>query len=180
MGHVVAAAGVRHALALDLVLAVPAGDPWQKRDARAITPGELRLQMTRAAFDPVEGVEVSTIELDRAGDSVTADTLEELHAACPDDELWLIVGSDVATQLDTWRRPDVVQAQANLVVYERMGAGDGAPPAGWSYERVVVPRVEVSSTDVRARVRRDEPIDGLVPPAVADLVRAHGLYRDSA
>ncbi len=180
VGHVVAAAEIRHALALDVVLAVPAGVPWQKRGTRTISPAPVRLAMTRAAFDGVEGVEVSTIEIDRAGDTSTADTLDQLRAAGPDDDLWLIVGSDVAALLDTWRRPDAVRAGAHLVVYERPGAAGGRPPAGWPYELVPVPHLEVSSTAVRERVRRGAPIDGLVPPAVAALVRAHHLYEEAA
>lgn len=180
VGHVVAAVGVRHALGLHRVLAVPAAVPWQKRGTRAISEAADRLAMTRAAFAGVEGVEVSTIELDRGGDSYTADTLEALHAVAPDDERWLIVGSDVAAQLATWGRPDVVRALAHLVLYERPGAVGARPPAGWPYELVAVPLLEVSSTDLRARVRAGVPIDGLVPPAVATLVRERGLYREAA
>jgi nicotinate-nucleotide adenylyltransferase len=177
---VVAAAGVRHALALDVVLAVPAADPWQKRGSRPISPAEVRLAMTRAAFAGIDGVEVSTIEIDRGGESATADTLEQLHATCPDDDVWLIVGSDVAALLDTWRRPEDVRSGAHLVVYERPGALSARPPAGWPFELVQVPHLDVSSTAVRGRVRRGEPIDGLVPPAVVALVRAHRLYQEAA
>ncbi len=179
VGHVAAAAGVRHALGLRRVLVVPASVPWQKRGTRVISEPADRLAMTRAAFDGVDGVEVSTIELDRGGDSYTADTLEALAAAQPEDAHWLIVGSDVAAQLDTWRRPEVVRSLARLVLYERPGSVGARPPAGWPFELVEVPLLDVSSTGLRARVRTGAPIDGLVPAAVAEIVRARDLYREA-
>src|SRR3954452_23272754 len=99
-GHLVAATGARHALRLDRVLMVPAGDPWQKRD-QDLAPAEDRLAMLRAAVDGVEGLEVDLVELERSGPSYTADTIEDLRRAHPDDELFLILGADAAADLDT-------------------------------------------------------------------------------
>jgi nicotinate-nucleotide adenylyltransferase len=180
VGHIVAAVGVRHVLSLHRVLVTPANVPWQKRGVRDVTPVADRLAMTRAAFADLDGIEVSTIELDRGGDSFTVDTLGELQAMHPDDEHWLIVGSDVARHLDTWHRHDAVRSLARLVVYERPGSVGERPPAGWPFELVDLPLIDVSSTDIRDRVRRGEPIDGLVPPAVADIVRGRALYREVA
>lgn len=180
VGHVAAAAQVRHALGLDRVLAVPANVPWQKVDDRHVTAAADRLAMVEAAFAGVEGVEVSTVELDRPGDTYTIDTLDELRAAHPGATWYLVVGSDVAAKLDTWRRPDAVRAAARLVIYERPGSVGARPPAGWPYELVDVPLLDVSSTMLRDRVRRGEPVDGLVPPRVRDIIRARGLYREAA
>lgn len=180
VGHIVAAVGVRHVLSLHRVLVTPANIPWQKRGVRDVTPIADRLAMTRAAFADLEGIEVSTVELDRGGDTYTVDTLIALQEARPDDELWLIVGSDVARQLDTWHRPDVVRSLTRMVVYERPGSVGARPPASWPFELVDLPLIDVSSTDIRDRVRRGEPIDGLVPPSVADIVRRRGLYREVA
>lgn len=175
-----AAVGVRHVLSLHRVLVTPANIPWQKRGVRDVTPIADRLAMTRAAFADLEGIEVSTVELDRGGDTYTVDTLIALQEARPDDEHWLIVGSDVARQLDTWHRPDVVRSLTRMVVYERPGSVGARPPASWPFELVDLPLIDVSSTDIRDRVRRGEPIDGLVPPSVADIVRRRGLYREVA
>jgi nicotinate-nucleotide adenylyltransferase len=180
VGHVVAAVAVRHALALDRVLVVPANVPWQKRGVRSVSAADDRLAMTRAAFAGLDRVEVSTIELDRGGDTYTADTLQELQRRCPNDERFLIVGSDVAEHLDTWRHPEIVRGLARLVVYERPGSVGRRPPDGWPYELVDIPLLDVSSTDIRERVERDIPIDGLVPPAVVDIVRTRALYRGVA
>ena len=180
VGHIVAAVGVRHVLSLHRVLVTPANIPWQKRGVRDVTPIADRLAMTRAAFADLEGIEVSTVELDRGGDTYTVDTLIALQEARPDDEHWLIVGSDVARQLDTWHRPDVVRSLTRMVVYERPGSVGARPPASWPFELVDLPLIDVSSTDIRDRVRRGEPIDGLVPPSVADIVRRRGLYHEVA
>ena len=180
VGHIVAAVGVRHVLSLHRVLVMPANIPWQKRGIRNVTAAADRLVMTRAAFAGLEGIEVSTVELDRGGDSYTVDPLVALQAARPDDEHWLILGSDVAQHLDTWHRPDTVRSLSHLVIYERPGSVGGRPPSGWPFELVDLPLIDVSSTDIRDRVRRGEPIDGLVPPAVADIVRARSLYTEVA
>ena len=179
VGHVIAAVNVREALALHRILMIPASIPWQKRDFRDISSAEDRLAMLHATVDGVEGLTVSTIELERGGESYSADTLEALAPAnvpgAPD--LFLIVGSDVASRLDTWKRPDVLRANSTIVVYARPGSSAGeAPPAGWRHETVVVPQVDVSSSDIRRRVREGRPIDGLVAPAVARHIRARGLY----
>jgi nicotinate-nucleotide adenylyltransferase len=176
VGHVVAAVNARHALPLDRVLVIPAGLPWQKVGQRTISPAEDRLAMVHATFDGIEGLEISTIELERHGDSYTADTLEALTAARPDAQLHLLVGSDVAPLLDTWNRPDVVRKLATIVVYERPGWSGCTPPAGWTCRELDIPQLDVSSTDIRDRVRAGRPIDGLVTREVAHLIAQRALY----
>jgi nicotinate-nucleotide adenylyltransferase len=89
----------------------------------------------------------------------------------------LVVGSDVSAQLETWHRPDAIREMADLVVFDRPAAEGARPPTGWPYELVEVPALEVSSTEIRARVRAGEPIDGMVPPEVATIIATRGLYR---
>jgi nicotinate-nucleotide adenylyltransferase len=180
VGHVIAAVNVRHELRLDRILMVPAAVPWQKVPTRGVSDPSDRLAMLRATVDGVNGLEVSTIELDRGGESYTADTLEALAASLPVASRFLVVGSDVAPLLDTWKRPEVVRDLSTIVVYERPGSRGGAPPRGWHWHAVDVPHVDVSSTDVRARVRDGRPIDGLVVPAVARHIESRRLYRDPA
>src|SRR5437868_10273495 len=107
-GHLAAAVNARRALALDRVLVVPAREPWQKH-GRELAPADARLAMLEAAMAGIDGVEVSRLELDRPGPTYTADTLEELHAHQPADDLFLIVGADAASDLATWDRPDVIR-----------------------------------------------------------------------
>jgi nicotinate-nucleotide adenylyltransferase len=173
-GHVATAAEVRHALALDAVLLVVAGDPWQKR-GRVAASAEDRLALVRAAVAGVAGVEASAIEVERDGPSVTADTLDALGA--PGRELFLVLGADAVANMPTWKRLDDTKALATIVVVERAGDLDVHPPGdGWSVAHGRVPRLDVSSTDLRARLAAGRPVDGLVPESVIAEIRRRGLY----
>lgn len=177
VGHLVAAVNVRHALGLDVVLLVVANDPWQKSGARAVTPAADRLALVEAAVGEVEGLEASDVEVRRGGTSYTADTLAGLAAAHPGAELVLILGSDAAEGLPSWERAGEVRAAAAIAVVTRPGAEAGSPPRGWRWTPVETPRLEVSSTDLRARVTDGRPLDYLLTPAVIDCIAARGLYR---
>jgi nicotinate-nucleotide adenylyltransferase len=174
VGHVAVAAEVRHALTLDRVLVVVAGDPWQKR-GRVVASAADRLAMVQAAFADIEGVEASSIEIDHGRASVTADTLEAL--AAPGRELYLLLGADTVANMGTWRRLDDTRDLATVVVVERAGDAYTEPPGpGWRFERVAVPRLDVSSSDIRDRVATGRPIDGLVPEPVVRILRSRDLY----
>lgn len=176
VGHLVVAVNARYALGLDRLLLVVAHDPWQKTQGRMVSNAEDRLAMVRVAVADVEGLEASAIELDRGGVSYTADTLTALRDEDPSRELFLIVGSDAAAGLPTWERGDEVRRLATIVVAIRPGAEEGAPPAGWEWERLETPRLEVSSTDLRARVADGRPLDYLLTAPVIDCIRERGLY----
>jgi nicotinate-nucleotide adenylyltransferase len=174
IGHVVVAAECRSALHLDRVLLVVAGDPWQKR-GRVVADAHTRLLLVEAAVEGVEGVEASDIEVVRGTASVTADTLEAL--AGPHRELFLVLGADAVANMPTWRRLDDTRDLCTVVVVERAGDVHASPPGpGWQVARVAIPRVDVSSSEVRERLATGRPIDGLVPGAVAREIGAHGLY----
>ncbi|MGE0796311.1 MAG: nicotinate-nucleotide adenylyltransferase [Acidimicrobiia bacterium] len=176
VGHLVAAADARVALGLDTVLLVVAADPWQKA-GEVVAPAADRLAMVEAAVAGVDGLEADRSEIDRPGPSYTADTLAELAAREPGRELVLIVGSDVAARLDTWKRVDEVRALAQLAVLVRPGAERAVPPAGWRHRAVETPRLDISSRDIRARLAAGRPVDWLVPAPVVSYIRARGLYR---
>jgi nicotinate-nucleotide adenylyltransferase len=176
VGHLVTAVNVRHALGLDEVLFVVANDPWQKSGTVA-TGATDRLAMVAAAVGDVPGLTASDIEIRRGEVSYTADTLRELRAAAPGAELFLILGSDAAAGLPTWERVEEVRALATLVVVTRPGAEALEPPPGWSCHRLEVPRLEVSSTDLRARFADGRPLDWLVTEPVQRCIRERGLYR---
>ena len=178
VGHLVTAVNVRYELSLDRVLLVVADQPWQKVGTRDISPAEDRFAMVEAAVGDVDGLEASRIELDRGGMSYTADTLSELLAGDPPRDLYVILGSDAAVGLPGWERADEVRALSTIVVVERPGSGEGLPPPGWSWVRVEVPRLEVSSTDLRARVIDGRPLDYLLSRAVIDTIERRGLYRE--
>ncbi|MGZ8751354.1 MAG: nicotinate-nucleotide adenylyltransferase [Acidimicrobiia bacterium] len=172
--HIVAAGDVLTTLRLDRVLFVVAGDPWQKRGAVVASAAD-RLDLVRLALAGIDGLEPSAVEIEAGGASVTADTLELL--AAPGRGLFLILGADAVTNMSTWRRLDDTRDLATVVVVERAGEHSVVPPGdGWQVEHVRIPRLDISSTDVRERIAAGRPIDGLVPPAVVRSIRARDLY----
>ncbi len=178
VGHLVAAVNAKSALHLDRVLLVVANLPWQKAGSRAVSSAADRLALVEAAVGDVPGLEASRLEIDRGGESYTADTLAELRRVGPGDELFLIVGWDVAGELASWERHDEIQKLATLVVVNRPGAGrpPGLDAKSSRVVEVTVPNLEISSTDLRARAANGRPLDYLVPEAAVRCIRARGMY----
>jgi nicotinate-nucleotide adenylyltransferase len=175
VAHLVAAVESRDSLGLDRVLFVVANVPWQKRD-RVVTPAEDRYAMVAAALDGIEGMEASRIELDRGGDSYSADTLRDLRVEFPAAELFLLIGADVVRELHTWRRVEEVRRAATLGVWRRAGVDVPELDAGWRVAYVDVPCLELSSTELRARAAAGRSIEWLVPAGAVRLIRERGLY----
>ncbi len=175
VGHLVTAVNVRHSLELDIVILMVANVPWQKQGERPITPAIDRLAMVEAAVGDVPGLEAGRLEIDAGGPSYTADTLAALAQVEPDAELFTIVGDDAAAGLASWERYDEVVAGSNMVVVDRPGQhvelSDLVP-----WIRVEVPRLEVSSTDLRARFTDGRPLDYLLTDPVLDVIEQRNLY----
>jgi nicotinate-nucleotide adenylyltransferase len=176
IGHLAAAVNVRSELGLDRVLLVVANRPWQKVGSRDVTPAEDRYAVVQAAVGDLEGLEASRIEIDRGGETYTVDTMVELGGAHPGAELFLIVGADVAGELHTWVRPDELRGLCTLAVIARPGFRPPVVDPSWRRVDVEAPALEVSSSDLRARVADGRPIDVLVPPAAVREIRLRGLY----
>ena len=177
VAHLAAASAAYHQLRLTRVLVVVAGEPWQKH-GRVGAPAEARLAMVEAAIDGVEGLEASRREIDRAGPTYTIDTIDALRAEMPGCELFLIVGSDVAASVDSWRRADALRATVTLAIVDREDVAPTTPPPGWNCVRVHMPRLDISSTDLRRRIAAGESVDFLVPPPAARVLRARDLYTE--
>lgn len=175
VGHLVTAVNVRHALQLDVVILMVANVPWQKAGSRPITPAQTRLEMVEAAVGDVDGLVAGRAEIDHGGHSFTADTLEFLSQHHPGASLFTIVGDDAASKFETWERYEEVAARSTLVVVDRPGEPVELP-AGFGWERVEVPRLEVSSTDLRDRCHDGRPLDYLVTEPVLDVIRSRRLY----
>ncbi len=174
VAHLAAAAAARDQLALDRVLVVVAGDPWQKR-GRVGAPAVDRFEMVAAAIEGCERLIPSRLEIDRSGPTYTIDTVDTLRAA-GECELFLIVGSDVAASLGSWHRAADLRESVSLALVDREDAAPTAAPDGWRCVRVHMPRLDVSSTDLRRRIAAGESVDFLVPPPAARILRARGLY----
>jgi nicotinate-nucleotide adenylyltransferase len=176
IGHLVAAGWARDALALDRVLLVVANEPWQKTSRRRVTPAEDRWAVVAAAVDGVPGLEASRIEIDRGGPSYMVDTVGELTDLSPGTTFYLVVGADVAPELDTWHQVAALARLVTLVIVDRGGVERGADPPGWQVERLRIPALDVSSSELRDRLAAGRSIDFLVPaPAILCIDRL-GLY----
>jgi nicotinate-nucleotide adenylyltransferase len=183
IGHLSVARAAREQLQLARVVLVPARTPPHK--AIECEPGpEHRYEMCRLTAAADERIEISRVELDREGTSYTVDTLRLLHEQAPDDELTLIVGSDMAVDLPRWRDPEVILGLASLAVAARAGAERETVrhrlAALRGAERVAfldMEEVDVSSSLVRERVAHGLEIKDLVADGVAEYIEDHGLYR---
>jgi nicotinate-nucleotide adenylyltransferase len=179
VGHVLLAIHLRERLPLDHVVFVPAAVPPHKAPRPDMATAADRWEMVRRAVGPVEGLGASRTELDRSGPSYTADTLCRMGAEHPDWQLFLLIGDDNIGQIASWHRPDLIVAHCTVVAGTR--CGPGSVPGSqdrWASRvlRVPTPAFDVSSTEIRARVRAGRPIMHLVPEPVEQFIREHGLY----
>jgi len=183
LGHLLCAQEAYVQLELDAVMLMPARTPPHKPVEEE--PGvEHRLELCRLAAMEDRRFEVSDLEVNRPGPSYTVDTLSELHSKAPDNELFLIVGGDIAAGLPEWREPQQVLSLATLAVAERSGtpraAVDGALERLGGGDRArffQMPTIGISSTLVRERVHAGLPLRYLVPEPVEAYIADRGLYR---
>ena len=175
VGHLVTAVNVRHSLDLDALIMMVNNVPWQKEGDRPITPAFDRLSMVEAAIRDIPGLEAGRLEIDLGGPSYTADTLAALQAREPDVELFTIVGDDAAAGMLSWERWQEVVERSTVVVVDRPGV-HFVLPTEIPWVRVEVPRLEVSSTDLRARFIDGRPLDYLVTDQVLDIIERNQLY----
>jgi nicotinate-nucleotide adenylyltransferase len=177
IGHLLAAHDAMDRLALDRLAVVPAAiQPLKRADA---TSGARRLEMARLTFGDDPRVEVSSVEVDRGGVSFTVDTLEEFARRDPGAERFLLLGADVLASFAQWKEPERVLALARPVILARAGSAV-ALPQGLDAGRLLAletRRVDVSSTEIRERVRAGKSIRGFVTDGVAALIERDGLYR---
>ena len=184
LAHLVCASEARSQLRLDRVLLVPTAVPPHKQ--MDDEPGaQHRLEMCRLAVGGHgDWLEVSSVEVDRGGPSYTVDTLREIHATRSGDELTFIVGGDMAWSLPSWQQPEAILGLASMAVAERAGARREevrARLAGLAgadrISYIDVPRMDISSSALRRRVREGRAIDFLVADAVGAYIEQEGLYR---
>jgi len=186
LGHLVCAQEAFRELDLDQVILIPARVPPHKPVEDE--PGaEHRLALCRLAVQDDERFEVSEIELGRDGPSYTVDTLMQLSSEAPDNELFLIVGGDIAVGLPQWHRAERVLELASVAIAKRRGTARAsvaqalqALPGGDRARFFQMPRMGVSSTMVRRRVAARQPIRYLVPDRVAEYIASHRLYEGPA
>jgi nicotinate-nucleotide adenylyltransferase len=179
VGHLLVAHDALDQLELDRVVLVPAATQPLKV-GRAVASAEQRLSMIRLLVEGDDRLEVSTVEIDRAGLSFTVDTLNHFAGQYPAAERFLLLGADVLATFSQWREPERILQLAQTVVLERQGDAAPALPSGVAenaLRRLPTRRVDVSSTEIRERVRARKPIRGFVTDNVAAYIARTGLYR---
>jgi nicotinate-nucleotide adenylyltransferase len=173
VGHLLVAADAFDALDLDRLIFVPASVQPLKAGKDAATAAD-RLEMVRRLVGDDERFAVDPIEIDREGLSYSVETLAAFAERYPEAERFFLVGMDVLASFAQWREPDRVLRLATLAVMQRTGE-TGPVPAGAI--RIETRRVDVSSTEIRDRVRTGRTIRGFVPEAVAAYIADQRLYR---
>lgn len=178
LGHISAAEQVANALSLDKVLFVPAGDPWQKSD---VSSSQDRKQMVSLAIEGNPLFELSTVEIDREGPTYTVDTLQSLSVRYGDAELFFLMGDDAFAGIKTWKSWEKLPTFATLVVISRQGTYVDVPETLLaSVNLCEVSALPISSTQCRELIHQGKSLEGLVPPAVAEYITEHRLYRSNA
>lgn len=193
VGHLLAASDAVEYLRLDRLVFIPAAVQPLKA-ARATAAGEDRMAMVRLTVGDDARLGADPVELEREGLSYTVDTLRDFARRFPSDERFFLVGADVLSSFAQWRDPHIVLELATLAVVTRRpdtgdaegvaarlvgGGGAAALDQALARRATVVPtrRVDVSSTEIRDRVRQGRSIHGFVTDGVAEYIGAHGLYR---
>lgn len=172
-GHLQIAASALTELALDRILFIPNSQSPVK-SARPSAPYSDRLAMLQLAVAGQPRCVVSEIEGRRGGISYTVDTLRELRGTFPDAELHLIVGADALTEFHRWREHEEILALSRLAYVDRPGSAPPAPE--YQARRITMPPHDISSSEIRHRVRGGLPVDHLVPVEVARYIADHSLY----
>jgi len=179
-GHLAIAEEARVRFALERVLFVPAGEPPHKE--QGLASGEQRYLMTVLATADHPAFAVSRIEIDRSGPSFTVETLRLLHAQQPDEELFLILGADMAVDFPKWREPETILELAQVIVATRPGIPNAALDAlskQPGMERLLLmpaPGLDISSTALRQRIHAGTGLRYLTPDPVAAYLTKEGLY----
>lgn len=183
-GHVLAVKEFRRQLNLDRLLIIPAGDPPHKTLSANSPTATQRLEMTRLAVRDMDNTDVLDIEIKRQGLSYTADTIEILRKNYPDDELFLLMGTDMFYSFGTWYQPERITKEATLAVVHRdEDSSSGLKKCACDLEEKLGARIVFvenrylphSSTSVRAMIAF-RCAETYLAPQVLDYIREHGLY----
>ncbi len=180
-GHLAAAAQLRVVAGLSEVWLMPNARPPHRVGAPLASPRD-RLRMVELATRGVEGIEASSLEVDRGGTSYTIDTVRQLRALAPDRAIALLLGFDAALQIRSWHESDALLSEARFVIFSRprveLGPGD-VEGLGFAPARTRVVLIEtpaISARTVRARLRTGQPVEDMLSPEVLAYIREHGLY----
>jgi nicotinate-nucleotide adenylyltransferase len=185
-GHLVAAEMARGEFNLSKVIFIPSGTPPHKI-TRNVSAAEMRYEMVETAIRDNPAFDISALEIEREGLSYTVETLRILRRAWPDYELYFITGTDALIEIFSWREAEEILKMIQFIGAARPGfdARDFLrkvqlenPKTKDRIHYLEVPALAISSTDIRSRVRRGEPVRYLLPETARLFIEEHGLYTD--
>ena len=176
-GHLILAQECWHQLELDKVIFIPAFISPFKKEEETVSSADC-LNMIRLSLEGDDRFEISTFELDREEISYSIDTIKHFREIYPepDKELFFLTGADSAESLSMWKGIDQILELSTFVIATRPGWGEDSSYEG-RVKRIIIPSIDISSTDVRLRVQKKDPIDFLVQSEVVKYIRNKGLYR---
>ena len=187
IGHTSAALAAMRKLELDFVLMVVANDPWQKTDKNetssefsnfVTSPSHDRYEMLKRALTGQDSLIADDMEIARGGKTYTIDTVSELDDRFPDSDFFLLIGADVAKDFDSWHEPKEICEKINVVVLTRPGTDQGEIDSNWNFPVIDIPAVDVSAEEIRLRILKGEPVEGMISSSVEEYILSVGLYRD--
>jgi nicotinate-nucleotide adenylyltransferase len=185
-GHLLLAESAFYQFKLDEILIMPTKNPYYKNLSSLITE-EDRVNMVRLAIEDNDHFVLSKEELDRDGTTYTVETLHNLTAKHPECEYYFIMGADSLYHIESWKEPDKIMQMAVILVACRDGGSSSSLKSQIDYiiskydadiRLLVAPVLEISSHDIRRRVREGESIRYLLPDKVVDYIHKHRLYGD--
>ena len=183
-GHLLIAQAALDHYALDEVLFVPSGTPWLK-DVTKVLDKKTRVSMTGLAIEDNPGFALSTIEIDREGNSYSYETVEMLKKSNPDVEYYFILGADSLLHLEDWKNPDKLMAACTLLTAVRDDCDEARIKEKIEYlkekyraviELLPTTRIDISSTMIRDKVRAGQSIRYMLPDAVREYIEKHDIY----
>lgn len=195
-GHLWIASQAKEEYGLTEIWLMPAGNPYFK-EGDPVTPALLRFQMTALAAGEMPGFFASDYEIRKEGRTYTAETLQGLCREYPEDRFYFIIGEDALLQLRHWYHPEILFRYGVILCAKRPEGPDEEErgqalleeiralkrdfsDSGCDIRLIHCREMDLSSTEIRKRVREGKPIVGLVPASVEAFIREQGLYRDGS
>ena len=174
--HVMMARKALNELQLDRLFIIPAArSPFKPEQQPA--PDEVRLAMLKAAFEKVAGCVIERLELEREGVSYAIDTVRSFAGRFPDSELFYLIGADHVPTLPQWREADALAQILTFVVFPRSGGPDEEFPETFGGRCLEGELMDISSSDIRVRIREGKSVNHLVPSAVVGILSKKQIYR---
>ncbi|MCF7895227.1 MAG: nicotinate-nucleotide adenylyltransferase [Candidatus Omnitrophica bacterium] len=172
IGHLVLAQEVLEHLKLDKIFFIPTNNPPHKK-GKQLEPKK-RFLMAKLTVAGNYKFKVLDLELKRKGKSYTVDTIAELKTKYPKDKLYLIIGSDLAKDFKKWKSPEKIKKMATVVVAKRRGSPFRSSK---SFKQVDIIQIELSSSQIRERIKKGKTVKYLVPKKVENYIKENNLYK---